>query len=215
MINLGPENIDYCDECGNAIHTAGGVKVRLDDGAQGNEVSILSEPEDTLTVILHGSYAKVSVESDVVISNRVIFSIFTESEITIKKNCTIGAEFGIDCHSYASVYIDEDCMLSSQIQMIAGDGHSIFDLDKKVRLNPIIPKNPRNRIHIGRHCWIGFRSIVMYSTSIGESSVVGAASLVKGTFPEHCIIAGNPARKIRDNVTWDRNNFADYPDIIQ
>ena len=214
MINLGPESIDYCDEYGNAIHTVGGVMVRLDAGAQGNEVNILSKPEDTMMVILHGSHSKVTVEQDVVISNKGMLSIFSETEVTIKKNCTIGAEFGIDCHSYASVYIDEDCMLSSQIRMIAGDGHSIFDMDKKFRLNPIIPKNPKNQIHIGKHCWIGFRSIILYSTCIGESSIVGAGSLVKGKFPDHCMIAGNPARKIRKNVTWDRNNFADYLDII-
>ena len=138
MINLGPENIDYCDEYGNEIHTVGGVMLRLADGAQGNKVNILSEPEDTMLMILHSSCSKVTVERDVIISNKGIFSIWTESEVTIKKNCNIGAEFGIDCHSYASICIDEDCMFSSQIQMIAGDGHSIFDLDKKIRLNPII-----------------------------------------------------------------------------
>ena len=53
MINLWPENIEYCDEYGNEIHTVGGVMIRLADGAQGNKVNILSRPEDPMLMILH------------------------------------------------------------------------------------------------------------------------------------------------------------------
>ncbi len=40
-------------------------------------------------------------------------------------------------------------------------------------------------------------SIILKGTTLGKNVVVGAGSVVCGTFPENCIIAGNPARIIR------------------
>lgn len=53
---------------------------------------------------------------------------------------------------------------------------------------------------IGRDCFIGARSIILPGVSIGDGSVVGAGSVVVHDVPAGSVVAGNPARIIRDGV---------------
>ena len=53
---------------------------------------------------------------------------------------------------------------------------------------------------LGKKCWIGMNAVILPGVKLGDNTVVGAGSIVTSGFPEgNCIIAGNPARKIRDN----------------
>jgi acetyltransferase-like isoleucine patch superfamily enzyme len=53
------------------------------------------------------------------------------------------------------------------------------------------------RIEIGRNVWISFDSCVLPGVSIGEGSIVGARSVVTQDVPPYTVVAGNPARVIR------------------
>lgn len=54
--------------------------------------------------------------------------------------------------------------------------------------------------HIGNRCFIGANSIVMSGITIGDEVIVGAGSVVTKDVPSRCIVAGNPARIIRENI---------------
>jgi acetyltransferase-like isoleucine patch superfamily enzyme len=56
--------------------------------------------------------------------------------------------------------------------------------------------NPRP-VHIGRNVWIGFDACVLPGVTIGEAAVVGARSVVTADVPPYAVVAGNPARVIR------------------
>jgi acetyltransferase-like isoleucine patch superfamily enzyme len=58
------------------------------------------------------------------------------------------------------------------------------------------------RLHtkIGRHCFIGARSVILPGLQIGDESIVGAGSVVTKDVPPRSIVAGNPAQIIRRNV---------------
>lgn len=54
-------------------------------------------------------------------------------------------------------------------------------------------------ITIGQYGWIGMNSVILPDVTLGDFVIVGAGSVVTKSFEEgYCIIAGNPARKIRD-----------------
>jgi len=57
---------------------------------------------------------------------------------------------------------------------------------------------PAKPIHIGRNVWVGFDCIVLPGVTIGDGSIVGARSVVTENVPPFTLVAGNPARKIRD-----------------
>ena len=56
----------------------------------------------------------------------------------------------------------------------------------------------QNATIIGDDVWIGTNVIVLAGTTIGNGSIIGAASVVTKDVPEYEIWAGVPARKIRD-----------------
>jgi acetyltransferase-like isoleucine patch superfamily enzyme len=54
--------------------------------------------------------------------------------------------------------------------------------------------------HIGRHCFIGARSIILPGVTIGDGSVVAAGAVVTKDVPPGSIVAGNPAQVIRSGI---------------
>lgn len=64
-------------------------------------------------------------------------------------------------------------------------------------------------IHIGRNVWIGFDSCVLPGVSIGEGSIVGARSVVTQSVEPFTIVAGNPARVVRQITPEERSPHAE------
>lgn len=57
---------------------------------------------------------------------------------------------------------------------------------------------PSRPIRIERNVWIGFDACVLPGVTIGEGSIVGAKSVVAENVPAFTVVAGNPARVIRE-----------------
>ena len=53
---------------------------------------------------------------------------------------------------------------------------------------------------IGRNCFIGGRALILPGVTIGDNCVVGAGSVVTKDVPDRCLVAGNPARVLRENI---------------
>jgi acetyltransferase-like isoleucine patch superfamily enzyme len=58
----------------------------------------------------------------------------------------------------------------------------------------------RRHTRIGKHCFIGARSIILPGLEIGDESIVAAGSVVTRDVPPRSIVAGNPAQIIRRNI---------------
>ena len=57
------------------------------------------------------------------------------------------------------------------------------------------------------------RVMIFKGAVIPDGSVVGAGSLVNKKFEEeNILIAGSPAKKIRSDIEWRREDFAKYMD---
>lgn len=72
---------------------------------------------------------------------------------------------------------------------IISANHAMEDFEKHLPTDPIV---------IGDNCWIGANAVLLPQTRLGNHVIVGAGAVVNGTFPDDCVIAGVPARKIRD-----------------
>ncbi len=63
---------------------------------------------------------------------------------------------------------------------------------------PIGRQVPLNSaVRIGAGSWLGAGAIVLPGTLIGRNVVVAAGSVVRGIVPDHCVVAGVPARVVR------------------
>ena len=55
-------------------------------------------------------------------------------------------------------------------------------------------------VRIGTGIWLGTHVVILPGTVLGRNVVVGAGAVVRGIFPDHCVIAGVPARIVRRYV---------------
>jgi len=89
------------------------------------------------------------------------------------------------------ITIGDDCFITANCQFITHDGGTLI-LRKEVPdleiTEPII---------IGNDVYIGLNTTILPGTRVGNRSIIGACSLVKGQFPDNSVIAGVPARYIK------------------
>lgn len=107
-----------------------------------------------------------------------------DSSITIGDNCRIN---GASIHAEKNITIGNNCVLASGIHIMDSNGHQVSSMNRTVGRDTPIP------IMIGNNVWVGVNSIILKGTIIGDNCVIAAGSVVKGTFQENSIIAGNPA----------------------
>ena len=63
---------------------------------------------------------------------------------------------------------------------------------------------PMGQVQIKDKVWIGFNVIILKGITIGEGAVIGAGSIVTKDVPAYTIVAGNPARIIRELLENER-----------
>ncbi|MBO5345263.1 MAG: polysaccharide pyruvyl transferase family protein, partial [Clostridia bacterium] len=118
------------------------------------------------------------------------------SRIVIGDDCSFETNFDVHANSGKAIVMGNDCMISHNVSLWAGDGHSMFDVKTKKNTNSFFKNQTvkQNLLYIGNHVWVAEGAFVMHNTSIGDGCVVGARSVVKGTYKNNCTIAGNPAK---------------------
>jgi acetyltransferase-like isoleucine patch superfamily enzyme len=102
-----------------------------------------------------------------------------------------GVQFFPAYHGNHHIRLGNDVYLAPNVCFFAS-GHDINDLTRLVG----------DDIVIGDHVWIGANTIVLPGVTIGESSVIGAGSVVTKSIPPNSIAVGNPARVIRTKEQW-------------
>lgn len=57
-------------------------------------------------------------------------------------------------------------------------------------------------VHIGNRVWLCTGCTIMPGVTIGEGAVVAANSVVTKNVPSRCLVAGTPAKVIKENIEW-------------
>lgn len=64
-------------------------------------------------------------------------------------------------------------------------------------------------ISVGDDCFIGMNAMLLLGVSLGKRCIVGAGSVVTHSFPDNCVLVGNPARMICTTEKYARK-YANY-----
>ncbi len=94
-------------------------------------------------------------------------------------------------HCCESVTIGSHVLVSWDVNILENNFHTTTD--GGIRSAPLT---------IADRVWIGCRAIILSGVTIGEGSVVAAGSVVTGDVAPGTLVAGNPARMIRETGPW-------------
>lgn len=152
--------------------------------------------------------------------------VFTNTKITLRENASLTLGYG--CHirgriivepdshivighglmcaffdikmqanEGASIHVGNDCLFSN-VEICNSDMHSIFDIATGKRINPA------RDVRIGDRVWLAANARVLKGAKISSDTVVGAESVVSGEHPANVILAGSPAKIVREGIMWTR-----------
>jgi acetyltransferase-like isoleucine patch superfamily enzyme len=107
-----------------------------------------------------------------------------------------------------NVLVGEWCMFSASIIVRTGDEHAIFDVMSGRMVNP------GKDVIFEPHVWVGYGASVMKGVTVGFGSIIGAHSVVTDNVPRKSVVAGVPAKVIRQNVSWTRQRAASNDAVV-
>lgn len=94
--------------------------------------------------------------------------------------------------------IGEDCMFAYDVEVRTTDGHALLDARTSERINEA------RSVEIGDHVWVAAHTLVLKGVTLGDGAVVAAGAVVARSVPAGCVVGGNPAKVLREDVTWSR-----------
>lgn len=104
--------------------------------------------------------------------------------LELEDSCAVGERAIL--YALGPIRIGARATVSQGVHLCAGT-HDIRDPSRPLLKPPI---------SIGNDAWICADAFIGPGVIVGDSAIVGARAVVMKSIPAHCIIAGNPARKI-------------------
>ena len=166
------------------------LKSRLTLGNAGADLPVVSRlpvniyfgKQCSVTV---GASVSVGQGVNIIVKNGAAFSVGDRTYFTSDSHIEVVNE----------IAIGSDCAISWGVTIIDDDHHRLI-------VNGIPKEDKKHSVHIGNRVWIGCNVTVLKGTVIGNNCVVAAGSVVKGVFADNTLIAGNPAKAIKQTIDW-------------
>jgi acetyltransferase-like isoleucine patch superfamily enzyme len=124
-------------------------------------------------------------------------------DISIGKWCYIGE--GARVWSSGSVHIGDRVLISHNVNIFDSLTHPLNARQRHAQFKAIAQTgHPRSidlgerPVMVGNDVWIGANACILRGVTLGEGAIVGAGAVVTCDVPPFTIVAGNPARVIRE-----------------
>ncbi len=150
-----------------------------------------------LRAVRHGG--RVVIGRDSIVRCRIDFDS-AQGEVRIGDRCYLGASHLV-CHT--AITVGDDVIMSWGVTVVDHDSHSlnwaerqhdVADWMRGVKRWDSVTVRP---VRIGDKTWIGFGASILKGVTVGEGAVVGANAVVTRDVPPYTVVAGNPARVVR------------------
>ena len=123
-------------------------------------------------------------------------------KIIIGENTHIAKNGSIACID--RVEIGKNVLFARNVH-ITDHSHGYEDINHPITPQPLISKGP---VIIEDDCWLGFNCEILSGVHIGKHCVVAARAVVTKDVPPYSIVAGNPARVVKqynfETQRWEK-----------
>jgi len=121
-------------------------------------------------------------------SSRVLF----KGNIKVGRNSAPGLSNGCYVQGKNGIHIGDNLRMGPGVGLISAN-HNPNNYDEWLKDSPLI---------IGNNVWIGMNTVVMPGVIIGDNVIIGANSVVNKDIPSNSIVAGNPAKVIKEKPPY-------------
>jgi acetyltransferase-like isoleucine patch superfamily enzyme len=116
--------------------------------------------------------------------------VYGQGRIFIEDNVSIG--HNLHLAAFKDLIIGENSTISSNV-FIGSLDHSYEQLDSHIMSQGM----KGSKTEIGKNCFIGTGAVILAGTILGKQCIVAANSVVRGEFPDYCVMGGTPAKILR------------------
>ena len=118
---------------------------------------------------------------------------------TTPKSLTIGSHsyvgFAVEIFVGTRVLIGDHVLIANHVLINGYDGHPLDPIARSRGDGP--GEEGCGPIQIGDYAWIGSKAIILKRVTIGRGAVVASGAVVTADVPELSVVAGNPARVVK------------------
>lgn len=147
------------------------------------------------SILMTGNGSRIVVEDDVRFLGPCKIILGGGSTLIVRRNAGVrGVEFNLNG---AKIEVGELCMFSYGIVLRNHDSHRVINPATREVMNA-----PRD-IVLGKHVWVAQNATILKGCRIGDDSIIGFGSIVTKGCASGSILAGNPAKVVKENINWD------------
>ncbi len=184
----------YSDDFNNQIET--GIPIDINIYGSNNSVIINGSNKSISYSITVCNNTNLSIGYNVLTNMNRKLELVAEdnSDISIGDNTSFVNGCRFFAGNSSKIYIGRNCMFSTDIL---------------VSCNPVIAEitSCNNSINVNDYVWVGWGASLQQGCNINKSCIVAAQAVVENEVPANSLIAGDPAKIIRSNITWHRHNM--------
>lgn len=171
------------------------INGRLSVNGAGNQIIFDNCQITDTTINISGKNNILSISKGVKLRMGNIIIRGSNCMISIDEQTTFGNVRIINVGTSNKISIGKECLFSDQIEIWASDTHAIYD-DKKIWINKEQP------ITIGNGVWVGSKVTILKGVTIADGAIIGMGTILTKSVAAKTIVAGNPAKVIRENICW-------------
>lgn len=128
-----------------------------------------------------------------------VFHLYAGGKISVNEGAVLQLGNGyinnnVNIACFSKIAIGEGVAIAENVVIRDSDNHHLNGNTKEQMTQPI---------HIGDHVWIGMNAIILKGVTIGEGAVIAAGALVNKDVPARALVAGVPAKVIKQDVSWN------------
>lgn len=123
---------------------------------------------------------------------------FPNASITIGNNCYIGEYNHITACNKITI---GDGLLTGHYVLISDNGHGGLSEEESILIPHHRELKSKGEVVIGNNVWIGDKVSILAGVHIGNNVIVAANAVVTKDVPDNCVVAGVPARVVKQIKT--------------
>jgi acetyltransferase-like isoleucine patch superfamily enzyme len=160
--------------------------------------------------------ARIQIGDSIILYYRCDILATGKGQLSIGDGCIIGSDFRMYCKD--KIELGNQVLISWNVFISDYDAHPL-DPEERSRqvlyMQQAFFPSPRRQkgsealanyqpayvtspVVIGDNVWIGANATILKGVHIGSGSVVAAGAVVTRDVPERCVVAGNPARVVKE-----------------